>query len=83
VFDLLSRQDGLDLPSLEEEREVPLLRIEDAMRPAVGQTLSSAMPLQDAQQRVRGSAQDFYVVGSGGMSGLASPAGIARPGGQS
>ena len=65
VFDLLSRQDGLDLPSLEEEREVPLLRIEDAMRPPVGQALSSEMPLQEAQQRVKGSVQDFYVVGSG------------------
>ena len=36
IFDLLSRQDGLDLPSLEEEREVPLLRVEDAMRPPLG-----------------------------------------------
>ena len=31
IFDLLSRQDGLELPSLEEEREVPLLRVEDAI----------------------------------------------------
>lgn len=38
IFDLLSRQDGLDLPSLEEEREVRPLRVEDAMRPPVGQT---------------------------------------------
>ncbi len=36
IFDLLSRQDGLDLPSLEEERELPLLRVEDAMRPPAG-----------------------------------------------
>ena len=43
IFDLLSRQDGLDLPSLEEERELPLLRVEDAMRPAVGQTLTGNM----------------------------------------
>ena len=32
IFDLLSRQDGLDLPSLEEDREVAVLRVEDAMR---------------------------------------------------
>jgi CIC family chloride channel protein len=66
IFDLLSRQDGLDLPSLEEEREVPLLRVEDAMRPPVGQTLTGDLRLHDAQQRVQGSAQDFFVVGMGG-----------------
>jgi len=32
IFDLLSRQDGLDLPSLEEDRERAVLRVEDAMR---------------------------------------------------
>ena len=66
IFDLLSRQDGLDLPSLEEEREVPLLRVEDAMRPAVGQTLTGNMTLLEAQQKVQGSALDFFVVGMGG-----------------
>jgi CIC family chloride channel protein len=34
IFDLLSRQDGLDLPSLEEDRELSVMRVEDAMRPA-------------------------------------------------
>ncbi len=66
VFDLLSRQDGLDLPSLEEEREVPLLRVEDAMRPPLGQTLTGRMKLAEAQQKVQGSAQEFFVVGMGG-----------------
>ncbi len=32
VFDMLSRQDGLQLPSLEEEREAKVVRVEDAMR---------------------------------------------------
>jgi CIC family chloride channel protein len=32
IFDMLSRQSGLDLPSMEEQREQPLLRVEDAMR---------------------------------------------------
>lgn len=66
IFDLLSRQDGLDLPSLEEEREVPLLRVEDAMRLPVGQILTGDMTLDDAQQHVRGSAQEFFLVGMGG-----------------
>ncbi|HTV66729.1 MAG TPA: chloride channel protein [Bryocella sp.] len=65
IFDLLSRQDGLDLPSLEEEREVPLLRVEDAMRPPVGQTLTRNMTLEEAQQKVQGSTQEFFVVSIG------------------
>jgi CIC family chloride channel protein len=62
---LLSRQDGLDLPSLEEEREVPLLRVEDAMRPPVGQVITGDMKISEAQERVKGSAQEFFVVGTG------------------
>jgi CIC family chloride channel protein len=66
IFDLLSRQDGLELPSLEEEREVPLLRVEDAMRPPVGQSLKGDMTLREAQERMQGSSQEFFVVGLGG-----------------
>jgi len=69
IFDLLSRQDGLDLPSMEEERELPLLRVEDAMRSAVGQTLSGEMTLREAQQRVQGSAHEFFVVDLSGEWG--------------
>jgi chloride channel protein, CIC family len=35
IFDVLTRQDGLDLPSMEEQREEDVLRVEDAMRPPV------------------------------------------------
>lgn len=41
LFDALTRQDGLELPSLEEEREIDLLHIEDAMLP-VGRFLCPA-----------------------------------------
>lgn len=33
IFDVLTRQDGLDLPSMEEQREEGVLHVEDAMRP--------------------------------------------------
>lgn len=65
IFDLLSRQDGLDLPSLEEERELPLLRVEDAMRPPVGQILTGKMTVGEAQEHVQGSAQEFFLVAMG------------------
>ncbi len=33
IFDMLSRQEGLELPSMEELREESILRVEDAMQP--------------------------------------------------
>ncbi len=33
IFDVLTRQDGLELPSMEEQREEGVLRVEDAMHP--------------------------------------------------
>ncbi len=66
VFDLLSRQDGMDLPSLEEDREMPLLRVEDAMRPPVGQVMSRHMSVHQALEQAKGSSQEFFVVGMGG-----------------
>ncbi len=55
IFDVLTRQDGLDLPSMEEQREEGILRVEDAMRPGTdvvfdaGQSLGQA--LQQATER--------------------------------
>ena len=48
IFDLLSRQDGLDLPSMEEEREERVLRIEDAMHPVDVPILESQNIIEDA-----------------------------------
>ena len=53
VFDLLTRQDGLELPSMEEQREEDILRVEDAMQPVedpvldAGKTLEQALPQLD------------------------------------
>jgi len=51
IFDVLTRQDGLDLPSMEEQREEGILRVEDAMRAAEG-------PVLDAQQNVEGALRE-------------------------
>ena len=47
IFDLLTRQDGLILPSLEEDREEAILRVEDAMLP-VPATILNAQDYVDA-----------------------------------
>jgi chloride channel protein, CIC family len=45
IFDVLTRQDGLELPSMEEQREEGILRVEDAMHPV-------NVPLVDAEETV-------------------------------
>jgi CIC family chloride channel protein len=62
IFDLLTRQDGLILPSLEENREETILRIEDAML-AVPATILSAQDYVDANyHRVEGSTDAAFLV---------------------
>jgi CIC family chloride channel protein len=36
LFDMLSQQDGIDLPSIEEQREQAVLRVENAMQRVAG-----------------------------------------------
>ncbi|MGH9641644.1 MAG: chloride channel protein, partial [Terriglobales bacterium] len=52
IFDMLTRQDGLDLPSMEEQREEDILRVEDAMRPPTGPLLDSEETLDRVLQKV-------------------------------
>lgn len=51
IFDVLTRQDGLDLPSMEEQREEGILHVEDAMRPVED-------PVLDAQETVEHALQE-------------------------
>jgi len=62
IFDLLSRQDGLDLPSMEEQREENILRIEDAMRQLDGPILDSLDSVQQANEKIQQSASDIFLV---------------------
>jgi len=62
IFDLLTRQDGLDLPSLEQQREENILRVEDAMQPPTGPVLNADETVQEANQSVQQSAADVFLV---------------------
>jgi chloride channel protein, CIC family len=42
IFDVLTRQDGLGLPSMEEQREEDILRVEDAMQVETPETILTA-----------------------------------------
>lgn len=61
IFDLLTRQDGLDLPSMEEQREQSILRVEDAMRPPVP-VLDADQPLERAVRELDGSSEENLLV---------------------
>lgn len=62
VFDMLSRQDGIDLPSMEEQREETTLRIEDAMRPAAGPVLQGTDSVARALEKIAGGNELLYLV---------------------
>jgi CIC family chloride channel protein len=62
IFDLLTRQDGLILPSLEEDREEAILRVEDAML-AVPTTILSSQDYVDANaRRIQDSQDSIFLV---------------------
>jgi CIC family chloride channel protein len=61
IFDVLTRQDGLDLPSLEEQREQTVLRVEDAMKPAPVPVLEAKDSVEQALRRVQDIPGSFLV----------------------
>jgi CIC family chloride channel protein len=62
IFDLLTRQDGLDLPSMEELREEDILRVEDAMQPSNAPLLESDDTLAKAVQEINQSKSEYLLV---------------------
>jgi CIC family chloride channel protein len=59
---MLTRQDGLELPSLEEQREEAVLRVEDAMRPPAGPVLSVDETVDLAYRRIQQAIGDIFLV---------------------
>jgi CIC family chloride channel protein len=62
IFDMLTRQDGLELPSLEEQREKTVLRVEDAMRPPAGPILGADETVDQAYHRVQQAIGNVFLV---------------------
>ncbi|HXY09806.1 MAG TPA: chloride channel protein [Terriglobales bacterium] len=62
IFDLLTRQDGLHLPSLEEQREESILHVEDAMRPPTAPVLDSQITVGEAGQQIQDSSSAVFLV---------------------
>jgi chloride channel protein, CIC family len=62
LFDMFSRQDGTDLPSMEEQRERSTLLVEDAMRPPAEIVLRAEDTVADASRRVSATTLEFFLV---------------------
>jgi chloride channel protein, CIC family len=65
LLDLLSRQEGLDLPSLEEEQEQPELVVEDAMQLAVTRPLRADESIAEAREFVTLGSDEAFLVSLG------------------
>src|SRR4029077_16267498 len=62
IFDLLTRQDGLELPSMEEQREEGILRVEDAMRPVVDPVLDAQETVEQALHKAASARENDLLV---------------------
>jgi len=62
IFDLLTRQDGLDLPSMEEQREEDVLHVEDAMQEVEDPVLDANETVDQALQKAERAANDQLLV---------------------
>jgi CIC family chloride channel protein len=62
IFDMLTRQDGLELPSMEEQREEGVLRVEDAMKPPQGPVLDTDVTVEKALAELNGDGKEDLLV---------------------
>jgi CIC family chloride channel protein len=62
LFDMLTRQDGLELPSMEEQREEGILHVEDAMQRVKEPVLDSDETLEQSLQRAETAKEDSLLV---------------------
>jgi CIC family chloride channel protein len=62
IFDALSRQDGLDLPSMEQRREEILLRVEDAMRPPDLPVFLGVQQLDEVRRKLAETGTEHFLI---------------------
>ncbi|HUB81843.1 MAG TPA: chloride channel protein [Bryobacteraceae bacterium] len=62
IFDVLTRHDGVDLPSMEEQREEDVLRVEDAMRPPGSWVLDGEEKVGRVFQRLSKESPEVMLV---------------------
>jgi CIC family chloride channel protein len=63
LLQIAALQDGLDLPSVEEQRESSPLSVEDAMQAGAGRVFPSSTPVETAFQRMREQKLETALIG--------------------
>jgi chloride channel protein, CIC family len=73
LFDILAKQDNMELPSMEEQREQIVLRVEDAFRQPNFPPLQASDTLARAMEVAEASSEDYLLVRfpTGRWAGLA------------
>ena len=62
LFHIVGRQDGFDLPSVEEQRETLTLSVEDAMRGDSSRVVPQSMRVDDALERAKSAHLEAVLV---------------------
>jgi CIC family chloride channel protein len=62
IFEVFTHQDGLDLPSMEEQREEVVLHLEDALRPLSVPVIDSGMTLSAAAAELDAKHADCFLI---------------------
>ncbi len=62
IFETFTHQEGLDLPSMEEQREEIVLHLEDALRPLEAPVLDGQHTLRELTAELAGSDAGAYLV---------------------
>jgi CIC family chloride channel protein len=65
IFDLLSRQEGMDLPSMEAQREEATLRVEIALRAYTAPLLHGEQSVGEALRLLANSPEQYFLVDQG------------------
>ena len=77
IFDVITRDEGLDLPSMEEDREQPTLLVESAMRKPLGVSVKATDTVDAARARfVDGAADSLLVAYENGRWALVRKAAV-------
>jgi CIC family chloride channel protein len=62
IFEVFTHQDGLDLPSMEEQREEIVLHLEDALRPLSVPVIEASATLGEAAQQLDAAHAEVFLI---------------------
>src|SRR6185437_3561338 len=62
IFEVFTHQDGLDLPSMEEQREEVVLHLEDALRPLSVPVIEAGATVSAANAELEAKKADAFLV---------------------